>query len=102
MDSALAYGCCRTDPKHGAAYRCHQQALKPGAALRPLAHVRFGDRMNKDQIKGQAKQAKGEVKELAGKLVGDKAMETKGMVQKTAGKIQSTYGNAKGKVKKGR
>lgn len=38
--------------------------------------------MNKDQIKGQAKQAKGEVKELAGKLVGDKTMETKGMVQK--------------------
>ena len=58
--------------------------------------------MNKDQIKGQAKQAKGEVKELAGKLVGDKAMETKGMVQKTAGKIQTGYGNAKDKMKKGR
>jgi len=58
--------------------------------------------MNKDQIKGQAKQTKGEVKELAGKLVGDKAMETKGMVQKTAGKIQSSYGNAKDKMKKGR
>lgn len=43
--------------------------------------------MNKDQITGQAKQAKGEVKELAGKLVGDKAMETKGVIQKTAGKI---------------
>ena len=58
--------------------------------------------MNKDQIKGQVKLAKGEVKELAGKLVGDKAMETKGMIQKTAGKIQSTYGNAKDKIKKGR
>ena len=58
--------------------------------------------MNKDQIKGQVKLAKGEVKELAGKLVGDKAMETKGMIQKTAGKIQSSYGNAKDKMKKGR
>lgn len=58
--------------------------------------------MNKDQIKGQARQAKGEVKELAGKLVGDKAMETKGVIQKTAGKIQAGYGNAKDKMKKGR
>jgi uncharacterized protein YjbJ (UPF0337 family) len=58
--------------------------------------------MNKDQIKGKARQAKGEVKQLAGKLVGDKAMETKGVIQKTAGKIQSTYGNAKDKIKKGR
>jgi uncharacterized protein YjbJ (UPF0337 family) len=29
-------------------------------------------------------------------------METKGVIQKTAGKIQSTYGNAKDKIKKGR
>jgi len=58
--------------------------------------------MNKDQIKGRAKQAKGEVKEVVGKLVGDKAMETKGVIQKAAGKIQNSYGNAKDKIKKGR
>jgi len=58
--------------------------------------------MNKDQIKGRAKQAKGEVKEVVGKLVGDKAMETKGVIQKAAGKIQNSYGNAKDKTKKGR
>jgi len=58
--------------------------------------------MNKDQIKGRAKQAKGEVKEVVGKLVGDKAMETKGVIQKGAGKIQNSYGNAKDKIKKGR
>jgi len=51
--------------------------------------------MNKDQIKGRTKQAKGEVKQVIGKLVGDKSLETKGAIQKAAGKIQNTYGKAK-------
>ena len=38
---------------------------------------------NKDQVRGRVKQAKGKVKEVVGKLVGDKALENKGKVEKT-------------------
>ncbi len=38
--------------------------------------------MNKDQVKGRVAKAKGTVKELAGKTVGNKELEAKGKVQK--------------------
>ncbi|MEP9397366.1 CsbD family protein [Mesorhizobium sp. KR2-14] len=56
--------------------------------------------VNKDQIKGVAKQAKGAVEEAAGKLTGNKRTEAEGKVDKVAGKIQKGYGDAKEKVKR--
>lgn len=55
--------------------------------------------MNKDQVKGRMEEAKGSVKEVAGKAVGNKDLEAEGSVDKAAGKVQSTYGDAKEKVK---
>ncbi|BAN46462.1 CsbD family protein [Metapseudomonas resinovorans] len=51
--------------------------------------------MNEDQVKGRGKQVKGQVKEAAGKLIGNKTLENKGKVQDTAGKIQKHYGDLK-------
>lgn len=51
--------------------------------------------MNKDQVKGRYKQAKGSVKESTGKFFGDKTLEIKGKAQNTAGKVQAGYGDAK-------
>ena len=45
--------------------------------------------MDKDRIKGSAEQAKGAVKEAAGKVFGDKKLETEGKTEKAAGKVQS-------------
>lgn len=56
--------------------------------------------MNKDQVKGQLKQAEGQVKEVTGKLIGDKTLENKGKVQNVVGKVQETYGDAKDEIKK--
>ena len=56
--------------------------------------------VNKDQIKGVAKQAKGAVEEAAGKLTGNKRTEAEGKVDKVAGKIQKGYGDAKEKAKR--
>jgi uncharacterized protein YjbJ (UPF0337 family) len=56
--------------------------------------------MNKDQVKGRAKTAKGELKEAGGKAVGNERVTTKGKLEKAAGKVQSGYGDAKEKVKK--
>lgn len=55
--------------------------------------------MNKDQVKGRVEEVKGAVKETTGKIVGNKDLEAKGMVQKVAGKTQAGYGEAKEKVK---
>lgn len=55
--------------------------------------------VNKDQIKGTAKQVKGAVKETAGKALGDKKMQAEGAVEKTAGKVQKGFGDAKEKIK---
>ena len=43
--------------------------------------------MDKDRIKGSAKQAKGAVKEAIGKVTGDAKLETEGKRDKAAGKI---------------
>jgi uncharacterized protein YjbJ (UPF0337 family) len=55
--------------------------------------------MNKDRIEGSAEQAKGKVKEVAGKVTGDTKLESEGKAQKAAGKIQNTIGGMKDAVK---
>lgn len=56
--------------------------------------------VNKDQIKGAAKQVKGSVKEAAGKATGHRKTEASGMADKVEGKVQKNYGDAKESVKK--
>ena len=49
--------------------------------------------MDKDWINGSAEQAKGAVKETAGKVFGDKKLETEGKTEKAAGKVQNAVGD---------
>src|SRR5258706_9803479 len=42
--------------------------------------------MDKDRIKGSAQQAKGKIKEVAGKATGDKKLEGEGKADKIGGK----------------
>jgi uncharacterized protein YjbJ (UPF0337 family) len=55
--------------------------------------------MNKNQVKGRVKEAKGFVKEVTGKLVGNKKLEEKGKVQKILGAAQAEIGDVKQEVK---
>ena len=55
--------------------------------------------MDKDRINGSAEQAKGAVKETAGKIFGDKKLETDGKTDKAAGKVQNTIGGLKDAVR---
>jgi uncharacterized protein YjbJ (UPF0337 family) len=54
--------------------------------------------MNKDQVNGRAETAKGNVKEAAGKLVGNERLKAEGQAEQAAGKVQSTAGDVKEKV----
>ena len=51
--------------------------------------------MDKDRVDGSLHQAKGAIKEGAGKVLGDKKMEAEGTTEKAAGKVQNTVGGAK-------
>jgi uncharacterized protein YjbJ (UPF0337 family) len=51
--------------------------------------------MDKDRIKGSAEQAKGKVKEVAGKLTGDTKLESEGKADKAEGKIRNAVGGLK-------
>ncbi|HET9716742.1 MAG TPA: CsbD family protein [Pseudolabrys sp.] len=55
--------------------------------------------MNKERVQGAADQAKGKVKELAGKASSDTKLEAEGKVQKVGGKVQNTIGGMKDKMK---
>jgi uncharacterized protein YjbJ (UPF0337 family) len=55
--------------------------------------------MDKDRIKGSVEQAKGSVKEAAGKVLGDKKVETDGTTEKAAGKVQNVIGGMKDAVR---
>lgn len=55
--------------------------------------------MNKDRIEGSYEQAKGKVKEVAGKAAGDSKLETEGKAQQVAGKVQNTVGGIKDATK---
>ena len=49
--------------------------------------------MNKDQVKGVAKDVAGKVQEQAGKLVGSKQQQIKGLSKQISGKTQKAVGD---------
>ena len=55
--------------------------------------------MDKDRVEGIAHQAKGAIKEVAGKVTGDKATEAEGKAEKAGGKVQNTVGGVKDKAR---
>ena len=54
--------------------------------------------MNKDQVKGVARDVAGKVQEQAGKLVGSKEQQIKGLSKQISGKVQKSVGDAKQSV----
>jgi uncharacterized protein YjbJ (UPF0337 family) len=51
--------------------------------------------MDKDRIKGMADQAKGAVKDAAGKVTGDTKLQTEGKMDKVKGKVENAVGGAR-------
>ncbi len=56
--------------------------------------------MNQDQAKGRVKEVKDKVKEVTGKVTGDKALEQEGQLQTIVGKVQAGFGDLKENLKK--
>jgi uncharacterized protein YjbJ (UPF0337 family) len=74
---------CRNSPAHGL----------------PIINLRRKFPMDKDRTKGAADQAKGSIKEAAGKVTGDTKLRTEGSLDKAKGKVESAVGGAKDAVR---
>jgi uncharacterized protein YjbJ (UPF0337 family) len=55
--------------------------------------------MNKDQIKGAAKEVAGKAQQTVGKVTGNTGQQVKGVVREAAGKVQKEIGNLREDVK---
>jgi uncharacterized protein YjbJ (UPF0337 family) len=55
--------------------------------------------MDKNRTRGMGKQVKGSVREVVGRVTGNRSLEMKGKGQKVAGKIQEGYGAFKDEVR---
>jgi len=56
--------------------------------------------MDKEHVKGTADKAKGAIKETAGKVTGDKELQSEGRVDKAKGSAHKAAGDVKDAVKK--
>lgn len=55
--------------------------------------------MDKERVKGMADQAKGSVKETAGKLAGDQKLRTEGKMDRAEGKVRNAVGGMKDELR---
>jgi len=102
LDGLYANHCVRyrTDCIQFYGYSAYGERWLPTTALRIFVTSRYQESiMNKDQVKGRTEQAKGKIKEVAGKAVGNKDLERKGKIENTKGKVQAEYGDVKEDVK---
>jgi uncharacterized protein YjbJ (UPF0337 family) len=58
--------------------------------------------MNKDQVKGKAKDIGGKIQEEVGKAVGSSEQQAKGLSKQVEGKVQEKYGDVKEEIVKDR
>jgi uncharacterized protein YjbJ (UPF0337 family) len=56
--------------------------------------------MDKDEVKGKAKDIAGRVQRQAGEWTGDEENQAKGAAKQVEGKVQNAFGKAKDAVKK--
>jgi uncharacterized protein YjbJ (UPF0337 family) len=54
--------------------------------------------MNKNEVRGKARQLKGRVKEAAGVVIGSRHLENEGAAERTGGEIEAGLGKARRKV----
>lgn len=55
--------------------------------------------VDKNRVIGSAKQAKGTVKQVIGKVIGDARLEAEGTADKVEGKVQNAVGGLKDALK---
>ncbi|MEQ1639069.1 MAG: CsbD family protein [Methylococcales bacterium] len=68
----------------------------PGTKKHHFAHAPFPCF---SAVEGRVQEGKGKIKEVTGKVIGDKKMEVEGNVQKNVGKVQKGVGDINQDIK---
>jgi uncharacterized protein YjbJ (UPF0337 family) len=55
--------------------------------------------VNRDQVKGRAKEVAGKVEKSVGRAVGSSKTEAKGIAKEITGKVQKTLGDARNELR---
>jgi uncharacterized protein YjbJ (UPF0337 family) len=71
--------------------------MEPAVFRRNVQEHAMG--INRDQVKGRAKELEGKVQEVAGKMVGSEHQQAKGNVKKNLGELQARFGDAREMIK---
>ncbi|WP_175752135.1 CsbD family protein [Burkholderia anthina] len=56
--------------------------------------------MNKDQVRGRIAEAKGRLKEMVGRIMGNRSTRMQGTVEQVVGKTQASFGDSKEQFRK--
>ncbi|UXU89655.1 CsbD family protein [Burkholderia sp. S-53] len=56
--------------------------------------------MNRDQVRGRIAEAKGKMKEMVGRVMGNRSTRMQGKVEQVVGKTQASFGDAKEQFKR--
>jgi uncharacterized protein YjbJ (UPF0337 family) len=71
------------------------------ATIKSVNRASMEDEMNKDRIKGKAKDIAGRIERQAGEWTGDPKKQVEGAAKQVEGKAQNAWGQAKDAVAKG-
>jgi uncharacterized protein YjbJ (UPF0337 family) len=67
----------------------------PRPALRLSDKIKWRETVDREHVKGAADKAKGTIKETAGKVTGDKELQSEGKLDKAKGDVHNAAGNVK-------
>ncbi|WP_175947153.1 CsbD family protein [Burkholderia pyrrocinia] len=56
--------------------------------------------MNRDQVRGRIAEAKGKLKVMVGKVIGNRSTRMHGKIEQVVGKTQASFGDVKEQFKK--
>src|SRR5687768_17242179 len=93
--STISVPCCSTSPSHFWLTDPSSRNVRSARSLTDERYSHSEANMDKDRIEGSANQAKGSIKEMAGKVTGDAKLEAEGKADKAAGKVQNAIGGLK-------
>jgi uncharacterized protein YjbJ (UPF0337 family) len=74
--------------------------VRNGLSCSSVFLVTKGGQMDREHVRGAADKAKGAIKETAGKVFGDKELESEGKVDKAKGDVHNAAGNLKDAARK--
>jgi uncharacterized protein YjbJ (UPF0337 family) len=76
----------------------HSGTATDGTRYQPI--IKRRKTMDREHVKGAAEKAKGAIKDTAGKITGDKELQTEGKLDKAKGEAHKIAGDVKDAVRK--